>query len=95
MAIMGISFSLVPAVMWPSVAYLVDEAKLGTAYGLMTMIQNIGLFGFNCGPMAAFTRIIEIRNFVYVTSASTNGIFTITFSSWECELLGIAIKPNK
>ncbi|MBT8461591.1 MAG: MFS transporter, partial [Gemmatimonadetes bacterium] len=47
MAIMGIAFSLVPAVMWPSVAYLVDEAKLGTAYGLMTMIQNIGLFGFN------------------------------------------------
>jgi hypothetical protein len=33
--------------MWPSVAYLVEEAKLGTAYGLMTMIQNIGLFGFN------------------------------------------------
>ena len=47
MAIMGVAFSLVPAVMWPSVAYLVDEAKLGTAYGLMTMIQNIGLFGFN------------------------------------------------
>lgn len=47
MAIMGIAFSLVPAVMWPSVAYLVDESKLGTAYGLMTMIQNIGLFGFN------------------------------------------------
>ena len=47
MAMMGIAFSLVPAVMWPSVAYLVDEARLGTAYGLMTMIQNIGLFGFN------------------------------------------------
>ena len=47
MAIMGIAFSLVPAVMWPAVAYLVEEAKLGTAYGLMTMIQNIGLFGFN------------------------------------------------
>ena len=47
MAMMGIAFSLVPAVMWPSVAYIVDQAKLGTAYGLMTMIQNIGLFGFN------------------------------------------------
>jgi MFS family permease len=44
---MGIAFSLIPAVMWPSVAYLVDQSKLGTAYGLMTMIQNIGLFGFN------------------------------------------------
>ena len=47
MAMMGIAFSLVPAVMWPAVAYLVDEQRLGTAYGFMTMIQNIGLFGFN------------------------------------------------
>lgn len=47
MGMMGIAFSLVPAVMWPSVAYLVEEKRLGTAYGLMTMIQNIGLFGFN------------------------------------------------
>ncbi|UCG51194.1 MAG: MFS transporter, partial [Candidatus Latescibacterota bacterium] len=38
---------LIPAVMWPSVAYIVEEQKLGTAYGLMTMIQNIGLTGFN------------------------------------------------
>jgi MFS family permease len=47
MAMMGVAFSLIPAIMWPSVAYIVDPAKLGTAYGLMTMIQNIGLFGFN------------------------------------------------
>jgi MFS family permease len=47
MAMMGAAFSLIPAVMWPSVAYIVDEAKLGTAYGVMTMIQNIGLAGFN------------------------------------------------
>ncbi len=47
MAMMGIAFSLIPAVMWPSVAYIVEEQKLGTAYGLMTMIQNIGLAGLN------------------------------------------------
>ncbi len=47
MALMGVAFSLIPAVMWPSVAYVVDESRLGTAYGLMTMIQNIGLAGFN------------------------------------------------
>ncbi|MFA5780808.1 MAG: MFS transporter [Bacteroidales bacterium] len=47
MSIMGLAFSLVPAVMWPSVALVVKQSKLGTAYGLMTMIQNIGLFGFN------------------------------------------------
>jgi len=47
MAMMGIAFSLIPAVMWPSVAIITDESKLGTAYGLMTLIQNIGLAGFN------------------------------------------------
>ncbi|MGQ9819538.1 MAG: MFS transporter [Candidatus Kapaibacteriales bacterium] len=47
MGIMGLSFSLIPAVMWPSVAIVVPENKLGTAYGVMTMIQNIGLFTTN------------------------------------------------
>jgi MFS family permease len=47
MSIMGIAFSLVPAIMWPSVSLVTKPSKLGTAYGLMTMIQNIGLFGFN------------------------------------------------
>lgn len=46
-AMMGIAFSLIPAVMWPYVAYIVDEKKLGTAYALMTLIQQVGLAGFN------------------------------------------------
>jgi MFS family permease len=45
--LLGISFSLIPAVMWPSVAYIVDQNRLGTAYGLMTMIQQIGFFIMN------------------------------------------------
>ncbi len=47
MSMMGIAFSLIPAIMWPSVAYVVPQSRLGTAYGLMTMIQNVGLFAFN------------------------------------------------
>jgi len=47
MAMMGFAFALIPAVMWPSVAIIVEEKKLGTAYGLMTMVQNIGLAAFN------------------------------------------------
>jgi len=46
-ALIGVAFSLVPAVLWPSVPYLVEENRLGTAYGLMTLIQNIGLTIFN------------------------------------------------
>ena len=43
MILLGAAFVLVPAAMWPSVALIVDEKRVGTAYGLMTMIQNIGL----------------------------------------------------
>ncbi len=44
---MGIAFSLVPAVMWPAVAYIVDEKRLGTAYALMSLLQQVGFFIFN------------------------------------------------
>ncbi len=47
MAVMGVAFSLIPAIMWPSVAYIVGQERLGTAYGLMTLCQNVGLAGFN------------------------------------------------
>ena len=47
MIILGISFSLVPAAMWPSIPIMVEEKRLGTAFGLMTLIQNAGLTLFN------------------------------------------------
>jgi MFS family permease len=36
----GIAFSLVPAAMWPAVPFIVEERRLGTAYGLMNWAQN-------------------------------------------------------
>lgn len=46
-AMMGMAFSLVPAIMWPSVAYLVEQNRLGTAYSLMGLIQQIGVAAFS------------------------------------------------
>lgn len=40
--VLGIVFSLIPAVMWPSVAYIVNGSRLGSAYALMTFCQQIG-----------------------------------------------------
>jgi MFS family permease len=48
----GIAFSLVPAVLWPAVPYVVTANRLGTAYGLMTMLQNIGMMLANLGAGA-------------------------------------------
>ena len=45
--LIGIAFSLVPAVLWPAVPYLVEPRRLGTAYGLMFMLQNIGMMVCN------------------------------------------------
>ena len=47
MAMLGFAFTLVPAIIWPSVAYLVPQRTLGTALGLMTMVQNCGMAGLN------------------------------------------------
>lgn len=45
MIVLGLAFSLVPAAMWPSIPFLVPERQLGTAYGVMGMLQNVGLWG--------------------------------------------------
>ncbi len=44
MGVLGVSFSLVPASMWPSVPKIVEERYLGSAYALVFWIQNIGLW---------------------------------------------------
>ena len=44
--ILGISFSLVPAALWPSVPKLIDQKLLGSAYAMIFWIQNIGLYAF-------------------------------------------------
>jgi MFS family permease len=46
-AMMGISYSLIPAVMWPSVAYIVPQRRLGTAYSVMTLVQQVGVAVMN------------------------------------------------
>ena len=46
---LGVAFSLIPAAMWPSVAKIVVEKRLGTAYATMFTIQNWGLLLFFWG----------------------------------------------
>ncbi len=58
MLMLGLAFSLVPAAMWPSTVRLVKEKQIGTAYGLMYSIQNLGLWAF---PLLA-GYILDISN---------------------------------
>ena len=57
-AVMGVSFSMVPAVIWPSTPMLVDARRLGTAYGLINVLQNgaLGLVNVLAGTIIDATR---------------------------------------
>ncbi len=67
---LGVAFSLVPAAMWPSVAKIVPENRLGTAYASMFTVQNWGLGAFFWGIGALLykvnpevvTSIADVRN---------------------------------
>ena len=56
--VLGASFSLVPASLWPSVPKLVDAKVIGSAYALIFWIQNIGLWLF---PLL-FGKVLDATN---------------------------------
>jgi MFS family permease len=63
MFIVGVSLSLVPAALWAAIPMMVKESHLGTAFGLIGYIQNIGLtfFPYLAGKVAdAYTTVETI-----------------------------------
>ena len=66
--VLGASFSLVPASLWPSVPKLVDAKIIGSAYALIFWIQNIGLWLF---PML-IGKVLDSTN-PEITEAVANG----------------------
>lgn len=65
---LGIAFSLVPAAMWPSVAKIVPESRLGTAYASMFTVQNwgLGLFFWGIG------KVLDVVNPEVVEAMAAN-----------------------
>ncbi len=61
---LGIAFSLVPAAMWPSVAKIVPENRLGTAYASMFTVQNwgLGLFFWGIGALLDFVNKDNLKS---------------------------------
>jgi nitrate/nitrite transporter NarK len=87
MVLLGISFSLVPAAMWPSVARIVEEKRIGTAYGTMFAIQNLGLWAF---PLL-IGRILDITNkgISPAMVASGEAAYDYTYAISMLAMLGI------
>ena len=69
--VLGASFSLVPASLWPSVPKLVDAKIIGSAYALIFWIQNIGLWLF---PML-IGKVLDSSN-PEITQALADGTMT-------------------
>lgn len=79
MLILGIAFSLLPAVLWPAVPKIVPEKQLGTAYSIIYYIQNIGLM---LVP-------ILIGN-VLTAHTTASGVTEYTSAMWIFTAIGMA-----
>lgn len=73
---LGIAFSLVPAAMWPSVAKIVPENRLGTAYASMFTVQNWGLGLFFWG-IGAVLDLANKKNLAAIRAGEMNYNYTI------------------
>ncbi len=73
---LGVAFSLVPAAMWPSVAKIVAESRLGTAYASMFTIQNWGLLLFFWG-IGALLDFVNKGNIEAIRAGNANYDYTI------------------
>jgi len=77
MFLLGVAFSLIPAAMWPSVTKIVEEKRLGSAYGLMFSIQNIGLWAF---PML-IGKVLDISNPLVTPAAIKDGSMVYNYTN--------------
>jgi MFS family permease len=89
--ILGASFSLVPASLWPSVPKLVDNKVIGSAYALIFWIQNIGLWLFPLliGKVLNASNQHIINN-DSLTSAQKSVMYNYTNPLLMLALLGVA-----
>jgi MFS family permease len=79
MILLGAAFVLVPAAMWPSVPLLVEKNVTGTAFGLMTMIQNAGLalFPYLNGRLRVATNNYQASMLMFATLGACGFVFAL------------------
>lgn len=74
MIVLGVSFSLVPSAMWPSLPKIVPEKQLGSAYAIIFWIQNIGL---GLVPLL-IGKVLD--NFCITGTIVRNGVETVQYN---------------
>jgi MFS family permease len=79
MILLGAAFVLVPAAMWPSVPLIVEKNVTGTAFGLMTMVQNAGLalFPWLNGRLHDLTHGYQASMVMFATLGACGFVFAL------------------
>ena len=79
MILLGAAFVLVPAAMWPSVPLIVEKNVTGTAFGLMTMIQNAGLalFPYLNGRLRVATHSYSASMVMFASLGAVGFVFAL------------------
>lgn len=91
MILLGAAFVLVPAAMWPAVPLIVEENRVGTAFGLMTMIQNIGLglFPWLNGKLRDVTHSYESSMVMFAMLGAAGLVFAILLKRADARAGGV------
>ncbi len=95
MMILGAAFVLVPAAMWPSIPLIVEERFQGSAYGLMTMVQNLGLalFPFLNGKLRDVTQTYTASMIMFACLGFVGLIFAYLLKKADAEAGGVLERP--
>jgi MFS family permease len=96
MMLLGVAFVLVPAAMWPSIPQLVAKEKVGTAFGLTTMIQNIGLalFPLLNGLLAHRTNSYTASQIMFACLGLAGLVFAFLLKSADAQKGSVLERPE-
>ena len=97
MLALGAAFVLVPAAMWPSVPLIVRKERVGTAFGLMTAIQNVGmaLFPFLNGFLRDVTHAYTSSMIMFASLGFVGLVFALLLKKADAREGGYLESPTK
>jgi nitrate/nitrite transporter NarK len=97
MCLLGAAFVLVPAAMWPSIPLVVEPQRVGTAFGLTNMIQNIGLMTFPWlnGHLRVLTQNYTASMVMFASLGVVGFVFSIALKAADGKAGSILEKPGR
>ena len=95
MMMLGAAFVLVPAAMWPAVPLIVKKELVGSAYGLITMIQNLGLalFPYLNGKLRDITNSYTASMIMFASLGVAGLVFALFLKRADRAAGGVLERP--